>query len=90
VQRVEQEREQWEKKYEVRKPYRQDRQVDAHKILSVSIHRKLKRNTENPRQSWMNWLPAWKGYNRPTLISYIVDHSVLDFSLSSAQGFINC
>ena len=58
VQRLEQERDAWEKKYEVRKVGQ-----SAFPPHTLSIYRNSKRSTRTPRESSTSLSPAWKGYD---------------------------
>ena len=63
VQRVEQERDSWEKKYEVRIYFRiPGRRGSTTCLLTlISTCRRRKRNTRHRKPSWTNWSQAWKG-----------------------------
>jgi hypothetical protein len=63
VQRVEQERDMWEKKYEVRYEFNCDHvaiTADRVCLTIVTLCRTLKRNIASPRQNWMNLFRTWK------------------------------
>lgn len=63
VQRVEAERDSWEKKYEVRFWF-------FPLIITItnilSLYRKPRRNTSNPRGTWTNWSSPWKAFDPVT------------------------
>ena len=59
VTRIEQERDAWEQKYEVR---RGSYLLCESRLLIAIECRRLWRSTTSPRRSWTSWSPAWRAF----------------------------
>lgn len=69
VQRVEQERDVWEKKYEVRLGHRRDLGRSC-VLSSVPFYRMPKPNTASPKQNWTSSFRTWKACDEAFFLAF--------------------